>query len=623
MSRNVSILSPSQFINEKDRFDPDTQFFWLGGAPRLRRQYETISGVKFNVGARFSGLFHQVFRESVDDLLAVYTEFQKANQSHGLWQTSIASKSSSSEPVVRSLVLMLCAARLAADSTQKTVLVVESPALGLCLSTVFDSNSSWYWRRRWYLSTLRLLVKVFAKHFVFFLWAGCLRIKAVIDGGLRVNKSQTALRVLMRTWITNGVVRTHDGKVIFTDRNFGSLRDYLAQQGLEVWLLPMFFNIGGSERRELRQLRAAGCKVLDEFAELSIGDIFSTVIKSLGQTILGVKSLELRSKGFVAEVGYLFHESHWRNHGAPDLLRLNLAGRTLARMAKRQVTWEAFYYPFENNASEKSFICAARVNYPGTQLIGFQHTVVFRDQLSMRLSAQELEFHPLPDRLLCSGPVYIPILRALGFPASLCELGANLRYTSIESGRKWSLEGCRGAEVLFVLNYNLDHAYEVLAALAPVMQQLCLEVEGFRLKLKLHPLIDRSELKDILNGLGFGEEVSFVEGAVQDEVLRSRITLMTGGSVAVLETLVAGTPLILYSLEQEFDFDCLWPESIKHPAGSVSTVRTSGELYLALRAILCKAEANLSWTSDFEDVRRAYFADGAAAKLSSFLPTKP
>ncbi len=382
--------------------------------------------------------------------------------------------------------------------------------------------------------------------------------------------------------------------------------------------MPMFFNIGGSERSELRQLRAAGCRVLDEFAELSMWDIVATAFGSIRHMFLSFERLEVRSFGFTFDVGRVFQESHWRTHGAPDLLRLNLAKRTLARLAGRHIKWESLYYPFENNASEKSFILAARDFYPNTQLIGFQHTVVFRDQLSMHLSAKELVFHPLPDRLLCSGPVYIPVLKGLGFPPEICEMGANLRYISIENGQRWLRKSCQGSGVLFVLNYNLDHAYEVLVALAQVVQRLRMEFEDFQLKLKLHPLTDRSDLKRLLGYLGFGDEVVFVEGAVQDEVLASRVTVMTGGSVSVLETLTVGSPLILYSLEQEFDFDCLWPEFAQQPAEMVAAVRTADELYLSVRANLDAPEE--SSARQIESIRRAYFSVRAPANLKVFLP---
>ncbi len=190
MTKLVTILSPSELTEKKNQLGADTQLFWLGGSPRLRRQTEIVTGLKFNTEAQFAGLFHQIFCKHSSDLLDVYAQFQTENQSPGFWQTSIASKSSASEPVVRSLVLLLCAARLVTASTKKTVIVVESPALGHCLSSVFDPKRTWYWRRRWYFMKFRLLAKMLVKHFVFVLQAATLRINAVMDGGLRVTKSE-------------------------------------------------------------------------------------------------------------------------------------------------------------------------------------------------------------------------------------------------------------------------------------------------------------------------------------------------------------------------------------------------------------------------------------------------
>lgn len=617
---NADIISSSEFLKKNGRFDAGVRFFWLGGAPRLRQRVERETGVVFNTDVQFQGLFHRVFQENRDELLELYSRLGAANRTSGFWRTSIASKSSSSEPIVRVLVLLLCAERLISRSTSKAVIVVDSPGLGLCLSSVFNPERIWFWRRYWAWSILNLFTKATAKHLIFLLRSTRLFIAAVREGRRPVNLSDCVPRVLMRTWVTNGVVRSSE-KPAFHDRNFGGLRDVLIGRGFEVWLLPMFFNIGGSERQELNKLRAADCNVIDEFSEISIWDIIVTTTYSFREMFLWLEGLELRGSGHSFDVSRLFLESHWRTHGAPDLLRLNLAEKTLSRLARKQVKWKAIYYPFENNASEKSFLIAAKACYPTVPTIGFQHTVVFRDQLSMRLSPGEVEFHPLPDRLLCSGPIYLPVLKSLGFPASLCELGANLRYASIENSRRWSLSNCQGLAILYVLNFNLDHAYEVLAALAPAFRKLKAEWPDLELRLKSHPLIERSDLMALLRNLGLGEDVVFVAGSVQDEVLTSRVTVMTGASVSNLETVVTGAPLIRFSLEQEFDFDCFWPEFAEQPESLTRTVSSEGELYSALRVHLCM-DASLSPSAEkIASLRHAYFVDPATANLESFLPT--
>jgi hypothetical protein len=182
------------------------------------------------------------------------------------------------------------------------------------------------------------------------------------------------------------------------------------------------------------------------------------------------------------------------------------------------------------------------------------------------------------------------------------------------------LSNCQGLAILYVLNFNLDHAYEVLAALAPAFRKLKAEWPALELRLKPHPLIERSDLTALLRKLSLDEDVVFVAGSVQDEVLMNRVTLMTGASVSNLETLITGAPLIRYSLEQEFDFDCFWPEFAEQPERLAPVVNSEGELYSALKERLAVATGGSAPAETIESLRRAYFVDPAAANLESFLP---
>ena len=58
---------------------------------------------------------------------------------------------------------------------------------------------------------------------------------------------------------------------------------------------------------------------------------------------------------------------------------------------------------------------------------------------------------------------------------------------------------------------------------------------------------------------------------------------MTGGSVSSMETIAAGVPLVRVSLENNFDFDCLWDDyPVSPPASSPGEIRR--HLGQALRA---------------------------------------
>ena len=89
--------------------------------------------------------------------------------------------------------------------------------------------------------------------------------------------------------------------------------------------------------------------------------------------------------------------------------------------------------PLENNPPEKPFILAVREHYPHARLIGFQHTAWLKEQMGIVLLPEELPYHPLPEKIVCSGRRYLDILKSAGFPPDLLVPGPNLRYADVNS----------------------------------------------------------------------------------------------------------------------------------------------------------------------------------------------
>ncbi len=103
----------------------------------------------------------------------------------------------------------------------------------------------------------------------------------------------------------------------------------------------------------------------------------------------------------------------------------------LKRLKEMGYEIDAFYYPFENNAPEKQFILGCRKYFPNSQIIGFQHTTFFPNQLAYHLGSEEKDCHPLPDKIVCSGPIYVKLHNKAGFPSDILVAGPNLRFESV------------------------------------------------------------------------------------------------------------------------------------------------------------------------------------------------
>ena len=70
-------------------------------------------------------------------------------------------------------------------------------------------------------------------------------------------------------------------------------------------------------------------------------------------------------------------------------------------MKESGVEIDRFYYPFENNFPEKTFLIGCREYYPDSEVIAYQHSAWFSNQLGMFLGNGESKFHPIADKIIC------------------------------------------------------------------------------------------------------------------------------------------------------------------------------------------------------------------------------
>ena len=231
-------------------------------------------------------------------------------------------------------------------------------------------------------------------------------------GNPRIEKQGNQARFILRSWVTAGCV---DEKGNYRDRNFGVLPDYLQKKGGEVWIIPMYFNLDRSILHQMKILTRCQWRFLFPEQYILLSDILRTLRDSLN-----VLSLDLNDCTFEGEnVRHLVREAHLQTSLSTRLLALNTVKYAIRRMAEKGTRVDRFIYSFENTAPEKPFLIACRRYYPGVPVIGFQHTVWYKEQFCICMAPQEIPYHPMPDQIVVSGRRYLDILEKTGIPEAI------------------------------------------------------------------------------------------------------------------------------------------------------------------------------------------------------------
>ncbi len=559
-------------------------------------------------------LFHDVLQRETPSILLAFSELIRRNEPETIWQTSLASRNVISDPIVRNLCYLLCAVELARESDSDLVFIVASPALGLTLSRLFETNEKGLWVRRSRFRRLALYAKVILRTTGFLASALSSRLKCRSIEANEPKSGDGRRFVLMRTWITKGsLYQDASKKWRFKDRNFGELSAFLEQKGFTPVFLPMFFNMDVGEIESLRRLAATEKCILIPARNVGLKDLLDCFVSALTGATLSFNGLFLNG----IDVSDLFLESHLRTHSSPSLLNLNLCSAILKRVAARGLRFESILYPMENNPAEKPFILAARRWHPKTKIVGFQHSVWYREQLSMILSPEEVRIHPLPDEILCSGRRYVSELAQLGFPVEKLKVGANLRFpeinfiqprTSRESNR-------RKRNVFVVLTYNQNHTYEFIDRLSHAFEELQSLNSDVGLWIKLHPLLDETQVRAALVKSGLPYEI--VDGTVNEWTSKADAVAMVGSSVSTFEVMVAAVPFVRMSLTNDFDLECVFD-----PLEVGRFARSTAELAADLRTILTSGQSlDPELVEVARRTREEYFEPITEKSLSAFLPS--
>ncbi len=561
------------------------------------------------------GLLDETVNEIKVPFLELLAMLNKEKDSHVWWGGQIASGSSTSTPLLLHACYLFCVRKILRSGNERLAFVISSRALGQCIADLSKEYSYEVINHCILVDRVAQRVRTVCKHAVqiaqFFYQVIQSRRAAlrIPDSLPEFDSPQAVRRVLIRTWVTQG---NFDDSGHFKERNFGVLASWLESRGYVVLHMPMFFNLsmkkakicellGQQKERFLlpdRYLRVSDCLVaiLDSYRLLETR--FSEA------TLLGVNISPIVNEA-VSKVGL-----------PPDLLLLNLQGQSLKYLSDKGIRFDTFYYPFEGNASEKPFILNCRKYYPEAKVIGFQHTTFFPNQLSHHLAIEEKGIHPLPDQLICSGPIYVKLHIEAGFPVEIVQSGPNLRFRSVhEESRKETRpegllnDGKRNLILPLTLSYDLafELFYKVLQALKGQ--------KDYEVYIRTHPLLSKQKLITFLEKIGF-QSYSFADtDAFLDWLPWMTAVVTTCASMTVLEAVTTGVPVIRVVPDNIIFLDpFVWPTYPLKP------VNLPSEIKMQLDHIdrMVKTDPN-GFAKIGQEVRRGYFAEPSDENLSCFM----
>ncbi len=497
---------------------------------------------------------HERLTRVAEPLVELYLKTGMNRDSLVWWGSQIASRSvtGTTAPLNVAYALFACDEMDRGVSGRHLIFICSSAAVCDVIATEARKRGiqgSVFKDRHYAKTRLKLIVRPWVKS-VQFLVSGISRWFLVRLHGCPVPASGSKI-TLLRSWCTPANVH-EDGT--FSDRNFGVFPDRLTAAGRTVWISPCMLRLDVSFAGMLRRMAKSRVRFLHAERLVSLGDI-------IGELWRGLREVHIRFEDTVidgCDLAPIFCESVRQGAVTPELIQFNLIYYCLARLAKAGCVVEQFYYPMENNPFEKLPIRAMRDFHPSGLSCGFQHSAWFKNQYSMKLLSSESTTHPVPDRILYTGARYRDVLADCGFPTRKMVPCPSYRFSyTIRSltDKKSPAHGDRRG-ILVLPGFDADHANELLWRTLRATARIAPAVTVY---VKPHPTSNLDTIRSMIEREGKGR-CEIVDGNAMDWVEKSVMVVDSGGSIAALEVILRGIPLLRSVPGSSYFLDPLWED---------------------------------------------------------------
>lgn len=324
------------------------------------------------------------------------------------------------------------------------------------------------------------------------------------------------------------------------DIYFGPLASLLKQRWPEVHAIYAAYVYTPYQAR-LQELQRLPGNYLPLFAELTVGDLFWVLFKSLMARRVASYDLHTDLELDMGLAPLLEHalrtDSGFRGH----VFNL-LVYRAMIRFARKHRPAK-FVYPFENKSLEKMLLLALREICPAAEITGYQHTSITPRHTTLLFARGEADVTPLPDRIVTVGKITRAFLEDHGnYPPDIFRTGCALRQT-------WQENPAPVA--------NPAGKPKILLALSSSTRELIRAVQFFRtlqeggvfeLGIRPHPEFPLNSLPPALMEWAGRHARDFSGSPLADNLAWCDVTAYVSSTVA-LETLMAGKPVINFCID--------------------------------------------------------------------------
>lgn len=541
---------------------------------------------------------------------------RQCNHSLGWWMTALASKNVWWTPFFLQVCYLEILAQLRATCAEDSLIVCDDWPL---LRAVEDNLSAAGFRIErapgWRVVWLHDLL-LWTLQFIY-RWFMALRVSFTLLVAARRTQSRARhdtpdpqrKQALIHTCIDDACFG-ENGQ--FVDRYFGSLADWLEQQGYQVTVLPWLFNISRTPLDAYRWLRDNRRRFFLPEDYVTPGDPLrcSRQILSAARLFRGEYAIQQIS------VTHLVRRERREALARAGLIKFLLYGPALSQWISRGNRCDLFIDMFENHSPERAQIKALRACSPATRIIGYQHGAASPPEfLHYSITADEWAGGIFPDRIVCSGSAMARKLRDSGFPPDAVAVGPAMRYTHILARQTAACVPANApSDVLAIFPLEASATAEMFEALLTVAAWL--EEHELTLRLRSHPMMTRETLLRVAGQARLPVHWCWADATLQHE-LQGAAVVVAMGTNAQVDAAASGVPVVCLARELGFAYNHLDDWSTEYP---VCRAVMPAELKHRLAEILGDGDfAQTARLADLSAAIRAGLGPVDEQHLSAFL----
>ena len=584
-----------RYVHNDTRGEAAQHWIYAGKDVRLRLEWEHSLGevvLREEMGERL--------QQAADDLSDEFNDWidvlGRRYNSLGWWLGQIAEKN----PFVSPLFFHICYLKSIIDIVEHTpernwLVVVESRGLRRALLSFAqesgwdaveisqwstDISAAWHALKAIYYGLLSRMA--LAKGWFSLRWS--LR-KLCGDEGVTTSALQDQQgTILIHSWLRDDSV-SDEGE--FVDHFFGVLPEKLRERGYDVryFFLPDTVIARQSALNELLGLLADKGNLFPSHRYLKWVDLLAAIF--LPVVICWLPRRVSRFGDW--DIGHLLSEERWSQVWSSRTSASYLYYAFAKRLGRAGKSFYRVLGTFENHIWEKALNLGLHHYVVADQVVGFQHTSLNWNSNNWSPRSFELQSGVLPDRVVCTGSVWVDQLRRQGYPSVI--LGGALRFGALPSALQESDHIAEAPVIMVTSNAGEHLTLEVLRQVYLAFGQ----DSSKEIWIKIHPHLElRTEVYEFVFDGEVPAHFHFVDEPIA--ALLSRVDLLIYSSTSVcFEALARGIPVISIVPETFIDLDDLRffphllcaissPESLRNKVSSLLT-RTDQQKALWLEEV--------------------------------------